>query len=210
MSTRRVLIIDDEPLMRLSMLDALKADGYEVDQAATGDEGIAKIQNGRFDLVITDLRMPGRDGLQVVQACQDHAPHSEVIVITAHGSVDTAVQAMKLGAHDYVTKPFAMDELLLTVDRATKVVALREENQALRQELAGKFSFDGIVGKNEHMRRLLEKVKLVSTTDATVLIMGESGTGKEIIANAIHRNSPRRAQALIKVSCAALPNAFGG
>ncbi len=205
MSTRRILIIDDEPLMRLSMLDALKADGYEVDQAATGDEGIAKVQSGHFDLVITDLRMPGRDGLQVVQACQDHAPNSEVLVITAHGSVDTAVQAMKLGAHDYITKPFSMDELLLTVDRATKVVALREENQALRQELAGKFSFEGIVGKNEHMRRLLEKVKLVSTTDATVLIMGESGTGKEIIANAIHRNSPRRDQALIKVSCAALP-----
>jgi len=205
MNAGRVLIIDDEPLMRLSMLDALKADGYEVDQASTGDEGISKLQGGRFDLVITDLRMPGGSGLQVVEFCQTYSPGTEVIVITAHGSVETAVQAMKLGAYDYMTKPFSMDELLLTVDRATKVVALREENHALKQELAGKFSFEGIVGKNAHMRQVLDKVKLVSITDATVLIMGESGTGKEIIANAIHRNSPRRDHAMIKVSCAALP-----
>ena len=139
------------------------------------------------------------------QACKARSPETEVIVITAHGSVDTAVHAMKLGAYDYVTKPFSIDELLLTVDRVTKVQSLRRENAALRQELEGKFNFDGIVGKNVHMRRVLEKVKLVATTDATVLVLGESGTGKEIIANAIHRNSSRRGQALIKVSCAALP-----
>ena len=203
--TRSVLIIDDEPLMRLSMLDALKAEGYQVQEASNGEEGIRKAKTDRYDLVITDLKMPGSDGLQVVRACKECSPETEVIVITAHGSVDTAVQAMKLGAHDYVTKPFSMDELLLTVDRATKVQALRQENTALRQELEGKFNFDGMVGKNEQMRQLLEKVKLVATTDATVLIFGESGTGKEVIANAIHRNSPRCEQALIKVSCAALP-----
>ena len=203
--TRSVLIIDDEPLMRLSMLDALKAEGYQVREASNGEEGIQKAKTDRYDLVITDLKMPGSDGLQVVRVCKECSPETEVIVITAHGSVDTAVQAMKLGAHDYVTKPFSMDELLLTVDRATKVQALRQENTALRQELEGKFNFDGMVGKNEQMRQVLEKVKLVATTDATVLIFGESGTGKEVIANAIHRNSPRCGQALIKVSCAALP-----
>ena len=203
--TRSVLIIDDEPLMRLSMLDALKAEGYQVQEASNGDEGIQKAKKDRYDLVITDLRMPGSDGLQVVRVCKECSPETEVIVITAHGSVDTAVQAMKLGAHDYVTKPFSMDELLLTVDRATQVQALRQENTALRQELEGKFNFDGMVGKNEQMRQVLEKVKLVATTDATVLIFGESGTGKEVIANAIHRNSPRCGRALIKVSCAALP-----
>lgn len=203
--TRSVLIIDDEPLMRLSMLDALKAEGYQVQEASNGEEGIQKAQKDRYDLVITDLKMPGSDGLQVVRVCKECSPETEVIVITAHGSVDTAVQAMKLGAHDYVTKPFSMDELLLTVDRATRVQALRQENTALRQELEGKFNFDGMVGKNEQMRQVLEKVKLVATTDATVLIFGESGTGKEVIANAIHRNSPRCGQALIKVSCAALP-----
>ncbi len=203
--TRSVLIIDDEPLMRLSMLDALKAEGYQVQEVSNGEEGIQKTKTNRYDLVITDLRMPGSDGLQVVRVCKEYSPETEVIVITAHGSVDTAVQAMKLGAHDYVTKPFSMDELLMTVDRATKVQALRQENTALRQELEGKFNFDGMVGKNEQMRQVLEKVKLVATTDATVLIVGESGTGKEVIANAIHRNSPRDGQALIKVSCAALP-----
>lgn len=203
--TRSILIIDDEPLMRVSMVDALKAEGYQVQEASNGEEGIQKTKTDRYDLVITDLKMPGSDGLQVVRVCKEYSPETEVIVITAHGSVDTAVQAMKLGAHDYVTKPFAMDELLLTVDRATKVQALRQENTALRQELEGKFNFDGMVGKNEQMSQVLEKVKLVATTDATVLIFGESGTGKEVIANAIHRNSPRCGQALIKVSCAALP-----
>lgn len=203
--TRSVLIIDDEPLMRVSMLDALQAEGYEVQEASNGEEGIQKTKAGRYDLVITDLKMPGSDGLQVVQVCKECSPDTEVIVITAYGSVDTAVQAMKLGAHDYITKPFSIDELLLTVDRATTVQALRQENTALRQELEGKFNFDGIVGKNDQMRQVLEKVKLVATTDATVLVLGESGTGKEIVANAIHRNSPRCGQPLIKVSCAALP-----
>ena len=121
--SRSVLIIDDEPLMRLSLLDALKDEGYQVQEAANGEDGIHKARMSRYDLVITDLKMPGSDGLQVVRACKEASPETEVIVITAHGSVDTAVQAMKLGAYDYVTKPFSMDELLLTVDRATKVQA---------------------------------------------------------------------------------------
>ena len=160
--SRSVLIIDDEPLMRVSTLDALLAEGFEVQEASNGEEGIQKIQTGQYDVVITDLKMPGSDGLQVMQACKARSPETEVIVITAHGSVDTAVQAMKLGAYDYITKPFSIDELLLTVDRATKVQSLRRENVALRQELEGKFNFDGIVGKNVHMRRVLEKVKMVA------------------------------------------------
>ena len=205
MSTGSVLIIDDEPLMRLSMLDALKAVGYEVQDASTGNEGIDKIREGRFDLIITDLRLPGSDGLQILKACKDQSPKTEVIVITAYGSVDTAVHAMKCGAYDYITKPFSMDELLLVVERVNRLAALRQENQELREELEGKFSFEGIVGKNQRMRAVLEKIKLVSGTDATVLIVGESGTGKELIANAIHHYSPRRNYGLIKVSCAALP-----
>ena len=206
--TQSVLIIDDEPLMRLSMLDALRAEGYETQEASNGEEGFKKIKASRYDVVVTDLKMPGRDGLQMVRMCKECSPETEVIVMTAHGSVDTAVQAMKLGAHDYITKPFSVDELLLTVRRATEVQALRQENTALRQALEGHFNFDGIVGKNEQMRQVLETVKLVATTDATVLVLGESGTGKEVIADAIHRNSPRCEQALIKVSCAALPEAL--
>ncbi|MGH7255876.1 MAG: sigma-54-dependent transcriptional regulator [Nitrospirales bacterium] len=205
MRSPSVLIIDDEPLIRLSMMDALKAVGYEVRAAATGQEGLDVLGKDTFELVVTDLRLPGADGLDILQACKQRSPRTEVIVITAHGSVETAVEAMKRGAYDYITKPFSMDELLLIVDRVSKVLALRQENQMLRDELEGKFSFQGILGKNERMREVLEKIKLISTTDSTVLVVGESGTGKELVANALHRNSPRRDNALVKVSCAALP-----
>lgn len=200
-----LLIVDDEPLMRLSMSDALKAVGYDVQAASSGTEGVEAVQKRQFDIVITDLRLPGTDGLTLLQTCKQVSPRTEVVVITAHSSVETAVGAMKLGAYDYITKPFQMDELLLIVDRLAKVLALRQENLQLKEELAGKFSFQGILGKNERMRAVLEKVKLVAGTDSTVLIVGESGTGKELVANAIHHISPRKDHALIKVSCAALP-----
>lgn len=205
MKPPRILLIDDEPLMRLSMLDALQAVGYEVRAAATGEEGVDLLKQTTFDILVTDLRLPGPDGLELLQVCKQRSPKTEVIVITAHGSVESAVEAMKRGAYDFITKPFSMEELLLIVDRISKVLALREENLQLREELEGKFSFEGILGKNHRMREVLEKVKLVSATDSTVLIVGESGTGKELVANAIHRNSPRRDQALVKISCAALP-----
>jgi DNA-binding NtrC family response regulator len=205
MKVLSILLIDDEPLIRLSMTDALKAVGYAVRAASTGHEGLDLLNQGSFDIVITDLRLPGVDGLDLLQACKQRAPRTEVILITAHGSVEAAVEAMKRGAYDFITKPFSMEELLLIVDRVAKVLALQRENIELREELEGKFSFEGILGKNSRMREVLEKVKLVSATDSTVLIVGESGTGKELVANAIHRNSPRRDQALIKISCAALP-----
>jgi two-component system response regulator HydG len=205
MKSGSILIIDDEPLMRVSMVDALQAVGYEVQEASTGLEGLERLQTSEFHLVITDLRLPGADGLQIVSQCKEQWPNTEVIVITGYGSVDTAVHALKGGAYDYMTKPFSMDELLLSVDRVCTLVALREENRVLRDELEHKFSFQGIVGKNERMRQMLEKVKLVASTDSTVLIVGESGTGKELVANAIHANSGRHQHALIKISCAALP-----
>ena len=200
-----VLIIDDEPLIRLSMTDALKAIGYDVHAAATGQDGLDRLGKGAYDIVITDLRLPGTSGLDLLQVCKQRSPLTEVILITAHGSVETAVEAMRRGAYDFITKPFSMEELLLVVERVSHVLALRYENLALREQLEGKFSFEGILGRNNRMREVLDKVKLVSATDSTVLIIGESGTGKELIANAIHRNSPRRDQALIKISCAALP-----
>ena len=205
MNQGSILIIDDEPLMRVSMVDALMAVGYDVQEASTGTEGLERVQASEFHVVITDLRMPGADGLQIVSVCKERWPNTEVIVITAHGSVDTAVHAMKGGAYDYITKPFSMDELLLSVERVCGMVALREENRVLREELEHKFSFQGIVGKNDRMHQVLEKIKLVSNTDSTVLVYGESGTGKELVANAIHANSSRHQHELIKVSCAALP-----
>ena len=201
----RILLVDDEPLMRLSMVDALEAIGHEVEAAASGTEGIEAIRRRPFDLVITDLRLPGADGLTVLTAAKEQSPHTEVVVITAHGSVETAVGAMKLGSFDYITKPFQMDELLLIVERVGRVVTLRRENQDLKQALEDRFSFGGILGANNQMRAVLEKIKLVAGTDSTTLILGESGTGKELVANAIHQNSPRSHYPLIKVSCAALP-----
>src|SRR2546427_153946 len=200
-----VLIIDDEPLMRISIADALKAEGCQVKVATTGLEGMDLIRKEPFEIVITDLRLPGMDGLQILQACKEVSPTTGVIVITAYGSVETAVEAIKKGAYDYITKPFSMDELLLIVKRLVKVLELEDENRSLREELEGRFSFKGLLGKNDKMREVLEKIKLVAPTDSTVLIVGESGTGKELVANAIHHNSPRRDGAFIKVSCAALP-----
>ncbi|MCG3777949.1 MAG: Transcriptional regulatory protein ZraR [Nitrospira sp.] len=201
----RILLVDDEPLMRLSMVDALETVGHEVAAAASGTEGLDAVRRQPFDLVITDLRLPGADGLTVLTATKEQSPHTEVVVITAHGSVETAVGAMKLGAFDYITKPFSMDELLLIVERAGRVVALRRENQDLKEVLEEKFSFGGILSANNQMRRVLDKIKLVAGTDSTTLILGESGTGKELVANAIHQNSARSQYPLIKVSCAALP-----
>jgi DNA-binding NtrC family response regulator len=201
----KVLIVDDEPLMRLSMLDALEGIGCEVMAAATGTEGLAILGRCQFEIVITDLRLPGVDGLTILKASKERSPTTEVILITAHGSVDTAVGAIKLGAYDYITKPFQMDELLLIVERVGKILGLRRENLELKEVLEDRFSFVGILGCNHHMRALLEKIKLVAATDSPVSIVGERGTGKELVAHAIHLNSPRRDQPLIKVCCADLP-----
>ena len=201
----KVLIVDDEPLMRLSMLDALEAVGCEVTAAATGTEGLVILGTRQFDIVITDLRLPGADGLTILRASKERSPTTEVILITAHGSVDTAVGAINLGAYDYITKPFQMDELLLIVERVGKIIGLRRENIELKEVLEGRFSFSGIHGCSHHMRGLLERIKLLAATDSPVSIIGERGTGKELVAHAIHLNSPRRNQPLIKVCCADLP-----
>ena len=175
----KVLIVDDEPLMRLSMLDALEGIGCEVMAAATGTEGLTILGTRQFDIVITDLRLPGADGLTILKACKERSPTTEVILITAHGSVDTAVGAIKLGAYDYITKPFQMDELLLIVERVGKILGLRRENLELKEVLEDRFSFGGILGCNHQMRALLEKIKLVAATDSPVSIVGERGRTRE-------------------------------
>lgn len=202
----RVLIVDDEPLMRLSILDALEGVGCEVMAAATGTEGVTVLGTRQFDVVITDLRLPGADGLTVLKVCKERNPTTEVILITAHGSVDTAVGAIKLGAYDYITKPFQMDELLLIIERVGKIIGLRRENLELKEVLEDRFSFGGIHGCNQQMRALLERIKLVAATESPVSIVGERGTGKELVAHTIHLNSPRRDQPLIKVCCGDLPD----
>ncbi|MFQ5735984.1 MAG: sigma-54-dependent transcriptional regulator [Thermodesulfobacteriota bacterium] len=203
--TPRILIIDDEPLMRMSIGDALREDGYEVEETGLGKEGITAFRERNFDVVITDLRLPDLNGIEVLKACKRYSPETMVVLITAHGSVDSAVEAMKFGAFDYVTKPFPMDELLLVVSRLLRFMGLEEENRFLKEQVEGKYNFSGIIAKSEKMKAILEKIQIVSQTDSTVLIMGESGTGKELVADAIHHNSLRKDEPFIKLSCAALP-----
>ena len=203
--TPKVLIIDDEPLMRISISDALKVEGFSVRETGLGKDGITLFRDFSFDVVITDLRLPDLDGIEVLKACKRYSPDTMVILITAHGSVDTAVEAMKYGAYDYITKPFSMDELLLMVKRVIRYKDLEEENLLLKEQVEGRYNFSGIVGKSERMQEIFDKVKIVSQTDSTVLILGESGTGKELVANAVHYNSARKKEPFVKISCAALP-----
>ncbi len=189
MKSPTVLIIDDEPLMRLSMEDALRAVGCDVRAAATGSEGLAMLDQAASDIVVTDLRLPGIDGLTLLQAAKQRSSRTEVVVITAHGSVETAVGAMKAGAYDYITKPFSMDELLLIVERIGKVLALRQENLLLREELEGKFNFEGILGKNERMREVLDKVKLVAQCDSPQQPATRPGADQDQLRRAA-RNPP--------------------
>ncbi|HJR76726.1 MAG TPA: sigma-54 dependent transcriptional regulator [Nitrospiraceae bacterium] len=201
----KLLIIDDEPLMRLSMMDALAGVGCEVAAASTGTEGIHILGQRQFDVVITDLRLPGADGLAVLKACKERNPNTEVILITAHGSVDTAMGAMKLGAYDYITKPFQMEELLLIVERVGKMFTLRRDTADVEEASEDRVGFGGLIGRNTRMRAVLERIRAIAAGHSSVLIEGESGTGKELVANALHMNSARKDFALVKVTCGTLP-----
>jgi two-component system response regulator HydG len=191
--------------MRISISDALKAEKYKVVVTGLGREGIALVRKGGVDVVITDLRLPDTDGIEVLKQCKRYSPETKVILITAHGSVDTAVEAMRSGAYNYITKPFSMDELLLMIERVLTLKALEQENRLLKSQVEGRYDFSGILSKSSAMAEVLETVKILSQTDSTALIIGESGTGKELVANAIHYNSPRKERPFVKISCAALP-----
>ena len=152
--------------------------------------------------MITDLRLPEVDGVQILKSCKQISTRTKVLMITAYGSVDTAVEAMKIGAYDYITKPFSMDEFILTVKRLIALRDLEDENIYLKEKIEERYEFSGIIGKSDKMKDIFEKIEIIAPTDTTVLITGESGTGKELVANAIHYNSPRKNEAFIKVSCA--------
>jgi len=204
-SQPKILIVDDEPLMRISIADALIAEGYDVKGVESGRDGIYLTSKNSYDIIITDLKLPEVDGIEILKTSLKYSPKTKVIMITAYGSVDTAVQAMKQGAYDYITKPFSMEELLIIVRHLIEFRELEYENLQLREKIDEKYAFEGIVGHSAKMQEVLEKVKIVADTASTVLITGESGTGKELIANAIHYHSSRKDNPFIKVSCAALP-----
>lgn len=202
---QKILIIDDDTSFRRVLEYNLQEEGYEVWTCADGNEGLAAFDERQPALVITDLKMPGITGFQVLAAIKERSAATPVIVITAFGAVETAVEAMKLGAYDYITKPFNRDELKLMVKKALELRGLSEENRRLKEELTDRAEFRNIIGISRSMEEVFDIVRKVADTDATVLITGESGTGKELVAKAIHSLSSRRAFSFIPVNCAAIP-----
>ena len=205
MEQKTVLIVEDDESLRRVLEFSLEEAGYRVLTAREGESGLETFRSEQPPLVITDIQMPGISGLDVLRTVKEEAPQTLVIVITAYGSVEKAVEAMKLGAYDYLTKPFGREELRLTVDKALSYRGLQEENARLRAELSDQVDFTSIIGISEGMQQVFEVVRRVAATEASVLILGESGTGKELVARAIHHGSERREGPFIPVNCAAIP-----
>jgi DNA-binding NtrC family response regulator len=198
-----ILVVDDERAIGLAIERLLTGRGHLVETALTADDAIGKLTASRFHLVVTDLNLKGRSGMDVLRWVKEHAPETAVVMITAFGSEKIAVGAMKLGAADYVPKPFDNDELVLVVERALETVALRRDLRLLQEQVAGAYQFSQLVGRSAAMQRVFDVIRKVADTDLTALVRGPSGTGKELVANAIHYNGPRRAKPLVKVNCAA-------
>jgi DNA-binding NtrC family response regulator len=201
-----VLIVEDEKTMRISLADALIAEGYTVLAVATCAEGLTALQEGAFSLVLTDIRLPDKNGMEILRQVKAGGMNSIVIIMTAFGTIEDAVRAMRFGAYDYVTKPFSLDEMLITVARALDHQAATAENIRLKKELSACFQFPNMIGESPAMQKVFTLITRVARTDSTVLISGESGTGKELIASTIHYQSERKDKPLIKVNCAALPD----
>ena len=201
----RILIVDDEPIVRSSLEHWFREEGCVVETAANGKDALAKLADADWDIFLLDIRMPGMDGLELQQRIRAAHPDAIIIVMTAYASVDTAIQAMKQGAHDYITKPFDPESLERMVRGAVEKRRLQKENVHLKRSLEEMEKFSEIVGSSSAVRQVLEMVQTVASTDATVLIRGESGTGKELVARAIHAHSNRRYMPIVVVNCGALP-----
>jgi len=203
--TTKILIVDDDPRMRKSLANLLNREGYVITEAPGGKEATDHLGSDVFDLVIADLKMEPLSGLDLLRLVKQMSPDVEVILITAFGTIEVAVEAMRLGAFDFITKPFQVEEILLRVRNALEKHRLKEEVNQLRTEVKSAFGFEGIVGVSEEMRQVLTILPRVAQIDSTVLVTGESGTGKELIARAIHAASRRPHGPFVSVSCAALP-----
>jgi two-component system nitrogen regulation response regulator GlnG len=205
MTAKRILVVDDEESVRWALRKAMEQAGYGVDLAADGLAGLAAAADAAVDLVLLDVRLPGQDGLELLREIRKRRPDLPVIMMTAYGTLQVAVEAMKLGAYDYIGKPFDTDEVLLVVQKALEAQALAQEVARLRQTVEGSVDLGGIVGGSPAMQQIFKAVGKVAGTDLTVLIRGESGTGKELVARAIHENSRRKGRPFVPVNCAAIP-----
>ena len=206
MRNTRILVVDDEHLIRWSLEQSLKKQGYDVITAASGEEALRQVQNESPELMLLDIQLPGMDGLQVLEKVKEVDDEIIVVMVTALGVLETAVKAMRLGAHDYINKPFNLDELSIVIKKALETRQLRKEVAQLRSVQESKFGIDNIIGESRHMKQVLDMVRKVAKSDAsTVLIQGESGTGKELIARAIHMESARKDKPFMAINCAAVP-----
>ena len=201
----QILVVDDELSMREFLSILLQREGYETELAENAEAALEKIATGNFDLVVSDVNMPGLSGIALLERIRQISPETEVLLVTAYSTAAQAVEAMKLGAYDYVAKPFKVEEIKILVRNALAKRALQQENNRLKREVADRFSFGGLVGKSRAMRSVCSLIEKVAASTANVLIFGESGTGKELVARAIHFNGPRRGRPFVAVNCGAIP-----
>ncbi len=204
MPGEKILVVDDEPGMRSLLSKVLSKEGCFVTSCATGEDALECVAGDEFDLAVLDIEMPGMNGIELLKRLKEKAPTLNFVMITAYGSLQSAVEAMRLGAYDYLTKPFEVEEIKLVVAKALEHERLVSENRALHEELEENYRFTGIIGKSPKMEEVYDMVRQVASTNASVLIQGESGTGKELIARSIHYNSRRKDRPLVALNCAAL------
>ncbi|RPJ84576.1 MAG: sigma-54-dependent Fis family transcriptional regulator, partial [Acidobacteria bacterium] len=204
-NTKHLLYVEDEVALREVVAERLAERGYEVVQVSNGEQAVERLAEFAFDIVVTDLRLPGIDGGQVIEKALARYPDIIGIIVTGFGTVRDAVEAIKRGASDFIAKPFQFEELLLVLDGAIEQRRLKSENAYLRSQLEQRYRFEGIIGRSRAMRDLFHMLETVAATGSTVLVTGETGTGKELVARAIHHNSPRRANRFVALNCSAIP-----
>jgi len=205
MIPKKILIVDDEENFRHMLSVILKKEGYDVETASNGEEALQKIAATSPDQVLCDIRMPQMDGLEFLSEVQKRGMDATIIMMSAYGTLDIAIEAMKLGAYDYISKPFKPDEVILTLRKAEERERLRKENELLRKEVKKEYSFENIISKNEKMQKIFEIIQKVAHYKSTILITGESGTGKELVARALHYHSDRSQKPFVPVNCGAIP-----
>ena len=205
MAKGSILIVDDDRIILSSLCEFLRLEGYEVETAEKFETAVSWLDNKPFDVVISDVNMPGSDGFALLKVCKNRHADAAIIMITGYGTIESAVEAIKMGAYDYLTKPIIDDEIKLVIERAMKQQALVGENRSLRQQLNMRYSLDSVIGNDYKMLRVFDLIEAVADSRATVLITGESGTGKSMIARTIHQRSGRRERPFVEVACGALP-----
>src|ERR1041384_1290719 len=200
---KRILVVEDEEKLRRVLELQLTSAGFDVDKAGTAEEGLKVVD--RADLVLTDLKLPNMSGLEMLASIRRQNAQVPVVVMTAFGSIESAVETMKAGANDFLLKPFSLDHLMQVIQKALEVRNLRDENRQLKEELGRRYEYDNIIGRSQPMQEIFAAIERVAPSRATVLLAGESGVGKDLIARAIHFHSPRRDRPLVKINCTAIP-----